>query len=117
MKLNFFNFFKFFNPIFFSFSKFFFRKSCSSCVSGTPGKSKKVARAESWRFESSMYVNPHPRNTSRTARMSTHQLPYQLVSQRDTLQQQNNRSHIAQLLGRTTQVIEQQRYQQVLDKL
>jgi len=92
-------------------------KSCSSCVSGTPGKSKKVARAESWRFESSMYVNPHPRNTSRTARMSTHQLPYQLVSQRDTLQQQNNRSHIAQLLGRTTQVIEQQRYQQVLDKL
>ena len=41
--------------------------------------------------------------------MSTHQLPYQLVSQRDTLQQhrsqgQQNPTHIAQLLGRTTQV-------------
>ena len=68
-----------------------------------------MARAESWRFDSSMYVNPQPRNTSRTARMSTHQLPYQLVSQRDTLQQhrsqgQQNPTHIAQLLGRTTQV-------------
>ena len=69
-----------------------------------------MARAESWRFDSSMYVNPQPRNTYRTARMSTHQLPYQLVSQRDTLQQQHrsqgqqNPTHIAQLLGRTTQV-------------
>ena len=32
--------------------------------------------------------------------MSTHPLPYQLVSQNDTLQQ----GHIAQMLGRTTQV-------------
>ena len=69
-----------------------------------------MARAESWRFDSSMHVNPNPSNTSRTARMSTHQLPYQLVSQRDTLQQQHrsqgqqNPTHIAQLLGRTTQV-------------
>ena len=93
-----------------SFLYSFLRKCCSSCFSGPPGKSKKVARAESWRFDSSMYVNPQPRNTYRTARMSTHQLPYQLVSQRDTLQQQHrsqgqqNPTHIAQLLGRTTQV-------------
>ena len=92
-----------------SFPYSFLRKCCSSCFSGPPGKSKKVERAESWRFDSSMYVNPQPRNTSRTARMSTHQLPYQLVSQRDTLQHhqsqgQQNPTHIAQLLGRTTQV-------------
>ena len=44
-----------------------------------------------------MYINPRGRTT---AQMSTHPLPYQLVSQNDTLQQ----GHIAQMLGRTTQV-------------
>ena len=81
------------------------KESCSTCVSsGTQDKkSKRVERAESWRFDSSMYINP--RNASR-ARMTTQPLPYQLVSQRDTLvnPSQGQNPHIAQMLGRTTQV-------------
>ena len=65
------------------------------CATENDSKSKRVSRAESWRYESNIYVNPRNR-----ARMTTHQLPYQIVPQ-----QENSNNHIASHLGRACQVI------------
>ena len=64
------------------------------CATENDSKSKRVSRAESWRYESNIYVNPRNR-----ARMTTHQLPYQIVPQ-----QENSNNHIASHLGRACQV-------------
>jgi len=63
------------------------------CATENDSKSKRVSRAESWRYESNIYVNPRNR-----ARMTTHQLPYQIVPQ-----QENSNNHIASHLGRACQ--------------
>ena len=66
----------------------------SCCPKNNESKSKRVSRAESWRYESNIYVNPRNR-----ARMTTHQLPYQIVPQGE-----NPNNHIASHLGRACQV-------------
>ena len=77
--------------------------SCTGCACDkndepiSKRRGKTIQRTESWRYEANMYVNPN--QATRRARMTTHQLPYQLVPT-----PQHSQDHIASYLGRSTQV-------------
>jgi hypothetical protein len=108
----------------------YFSQGDPCCVkkdySDDKSSSKRVSRAESWRFESSMYVNPRNRATQNPPQ-PLNPMPYQLVPQREVQQQQQQQQqqqlqlqlqqqqrvvpsenetydHVAHFLGRSSQV-------------